>query len=65
MAGALELSDPSALAGLAELAKEALLALPPIPPDARLRVGERRPDVAMMAWLTLILELSQAHTQSV
>jgi hypothetical protein len=65
MAGALELSDPSALAGLAELAKEALLALPPIPPDARLRVGERRPDEAMMAWLTLILELSQAQTQPV
>lgn len=55
--GAAELRGAGDLTALAEAAKEALLSLPAIPPDARLRPGERRPDEVMLAWCTLLSTL--------
>jgi hypothetical protein len=42
--------DAEGVEKLALLAEAALVALPVIPPDVRLRVGERRPDDQMLSW---------------
>jgi hypothetical protein len=51
--------DAERVEKLAARADEVLAALPFIPPDARLREGERRPDEAILSWCTELRRLQQ------
>ena len=46
--------DAEGVEQLASLAEAALVALPVIPPDVRLRVAERRPDAELLSWCAVL-----------